>query len=123
MTVVDEYIAAIPEPEIRNRLEALRAVIQEEVPDGEDVISYGLATIDLHGKHLVHFGAFQHHIGFYPTGKGMAAIQEELAGFVHSKGTIHFPHDRPLPLELVRKVVRIRLQQVAAGSNARRARR
>lgn len=114
MSVIDEYIAAVPDPEIRSRLEALRAVIREEAPAGEDVISYGLATIDLRGKHLVHFGVFRRHIGFYPTGQGMAAIQEDLSGFVHSKGTIQFPHDRPLPLDLVRKVVRIRLHQLGA---------
>lgn len=115
MTVIDDYLAATPDPVVRSRLEALRSLLRDEVPEGVEVISYRIPTIDLHGQHLVHFAAFARHIGFYPTGEGMAAVKEDLTGFKHSKGSIQFPHDQPLPLDLVRKIVRLRVAQVAAN--------
>ncbi len=112
---VDEYIAGFP-PAVRAALEEIRAVIRAASPDATETISYGIPTFDLHGRHLVHFGGFAAHIGFYPVPSGIEAFEDELKPFKAGKGTARFPLDRPLPVDLMRRIVEFR-----ADENLRKA--
>ncbi len=106
---IDEYIAGFS-PEIQEKLETIRATIRKAAPKAEEAISYMMPTFKLRGN-LVHFAAFKNHIGFYPGASGIAAFQEELAGYETSKGTVQFPLDKRVPLTLITKIVKFRVQQ------------
>lgn len=106
---IDEYIACHT-PEIQEKLEKIRATIRKAAPKAEEAISYMIPTFKLHGN-LVHFAAYKNHIGFYPGAGGIAAFQEELAGYETSKGTVQFSLDKRLPLTLIAKIVKFRVQQ------------
>ena len=119
-TTIDEYITAFP-PDVRDRLSELRATIRREAPQAEERISYRIPTFFLNGN-LVHFAAFAHHVGFYPGPTGIAAFQDTLARFKNAKGSVQFPHDEPLPLDLVADIVRFRVTEntrVAARTRRR----
>ncbi len=106
---IDDYIAAFP-AETRELLAALRACIQTTAPDATEKISYAIPTFYLNGN-LVHFAAFKKHIGFYPGGSGIEAFQEELKPYKSGKGSVQFPLDQPLPLDLVRRIVEFRVEE------------
>ena len=106
---IDRYIAAFP-PEVQDLLQQLRQTIQNAAPSAVEAISYQIPTFKLHGN-LVHFAGFKKHIGFYPGAAGIAAFQDELAGYKSAKGSVQFPLDQPLPLALVTKIVRFRVAQ------------
>ena len=108
-TNIDEYIAGFP-AEIQHILQTLREVIREAAPAAHEAISYKLPTFKLNGN-LVHFAAFKGHIGFYPTPSGIDAFAAELAPYRTGKGTLQFPLDQPLPLDLVRRIVEYRVQE------------
>lgn len=108
-TTIDEYIAAFPE-DVRKVLNQLRQAIQATAPEAEETISYQMPTYTLHGN-LVHFAAFKHHIGFYPTPTGIEAFQKELAPYKGAKGSVQFPLDQPLPLPLIRRIVQYRMKE------------
>lgn len=108
-TTIDEYIAAFPE-DVRKVLNQLRQAIQATAPEAEETISYQMPTFTLHGN-LVHFAAFKHHIGFYPTPTGIEAFQKELAPYKGAKGSVQFPLDQPLPLPLIRRIVQYRMKE------------
>ncbi len=122
MTPIDVYLASAPE-QARQRLLQIRQVVLAEVPDGVETLSYAIPTVDLAGQHLVHFAGFAHHVGFYPTPSGMAAFDGELAAYKQGKGSVQFRHDQPLPLELVRQMVRARVAEVQALAASKRAKR
>lgn len=103
---IDEYIASFSE-DIQMKLQELRATIRAAAPDAEECISYQMPAYYLKGN-LVYFAAFSNHIGFYPTSSGIAAFQKEIEGYASSKGAVQFPINKPLPLELVSKIVRYR---------------
>jgi uncharacterized protein YdhG (YjbR/CyaY superfamily) len=106
---IDEYIAAFPE-EIQKILEELRATIKSAASGAEEKISYQMPTFTLKGN-LVHFAAHKKHIGFYPTPSGIRAFEQELSIYEASKGAIRFPIDRPLPLDLISKIVEFRVNE------------
>ncbi|HII85792.1 TPA: DUF1801 domain-containing protein [Candidatus Bathyarchaeota archaeon] len=106
---VDEYIAFFPN-NLQIKLQELRQTIRESAPDAEEVISYGMPAYRLSGI-LVYFAAFKKHIGFYPTSSGVEAFREELSDYETSKGTIRFPLNKPIPLELVTKIVKFRVDE------------
>ena len=106
---IDEYIAAFPE-EIQKILEELRATIESAAPGAEEKISYEMPTFTLKGN-LVHFAAHKKHIGFYPTPSGIQAFEQELSIYETSKGSIKFPIDKPLPLDLISKIVKFRVNE------------
>jgi uncharacterized protein YdhG (YjbR/CyaY superfamily) len=108
-TNVDEFIAAYP-PSVQKMLKQLRAAIKKAAPEAEESISYMMPAYKLHGP-LVYFGAYEKHIGFYPTGTGVAAFQKEIASYKSSKGAIQFPLDEPLPLTLVEKIVKFKVKE------------
>src|SRR5947208_4409257 len=111
-TTIDEYVTAVP-PETQNVLEEVRALIRASAPDAIETISYAIPTFDLNGKHLVHFAAYERHIGFYPTGSGIEAFKEEIKRYKWAKGSVQFPLDQPLPADLIRRIVEFRVEQVA----------
>ena len=109
-TTIDEYIATFPK-NIQAILEAIRNAIRISAPKSEEKISYGIPTFDLNGKHLVHFAAYKNHIGFYPTSSGIRAFKTELSPFKTSKGTVQFPLDKPIPFDLIKKIVKYRVKE------------
>ena len=104
---IDEYIAAFPE-DVQKILRELRAVIKAAAPEAEEKFSYQMPTFALHGN-LVHFAAHKSHIGFYPTPSGIEAFKEELAVYKGAKGSVQFPLDKPLPWDLIARIVRFRV--------------
>lgn len=107
-TSVDEYIGEFS-PEVQERLRQIRALIGEVAPSATETISYAIPTFDLNGRHLVHFAAFAKHIGLYPGDSGIRAFEAELEGYKHARGSVQFPLDRPLPLDLIRRITEFRL--------------
>ena len=108
-TTIDEYISTFPKP-VQEVLEKMRQTIRSAAPDATEAIAYGIPTFKLNGN-LVHFGGFKEHIGFYPAPRGIEAFKKELAPYSGSKGTIRFPLAKPLPYELVKKIVRFRVEE------------
>lgn len=117
---VAAYIDAAPEP-ARSRLRALADVVRAEAPEAVERIAYGLATWHK-GENLVHLGAFKHHVGIYPGAAALVAFAEELNAFKTSKGAIQVPHDAPLPVALVRRITRWRLEQAATNATLKASR-
>jgi len=109
-TSIDEYIAEFS-PETQKALEEMRALIKATAPDATETISYAIPTFDLNGKHLVHFAGYAKHVGFYPVPSAMEAFKDELAPYRHGKGSAQFPLDKPLPTELIRRIVEFRVDE------------
>ncbi len=99
----------LPE-EVQEQAELLRNTIQKAAPKAEEVISYNMPAYKMN-KVLVYFAVYKHHIGFYPTGSGIAAFQKEISAYKSSKGAVQFPIGEKLPLELISKMVKFRLEQ------------
>lgn len=108
-TSIDEYIATFPE-KVQILLEELRATIKAAAPDAEEKISYRMPTFFLKGN-LVHFAAHKKHIGFYPTPGAIQAFQSELSIYKGAKGSVQFPLEEPLPLELIARIVKYRVAE------------
>lgn len=114
---IDEYIARCP-ADVRDTLQKIRETIKKAAPKAEEAISYQMPTFKLHGN-LVHFGAFKHHIGFYPAPTGLDEFKAELAEYEGSKGAVRFPLDRPLPLALIAKIVKYRVKENVQRAEAK----
>ena len=106
---IDDFIAFYPKP-VQILLKKVRTTIKKAAPQSEEIISYGIPTFKLNGN-LVHFGAYKKHIGFYPGPSAIKNFKEELSGFTTSKGAIQFSLDKPLPLLLISRIVKFRLQE------------
>jgi len=106
---IDDYIANCP-GEVQAILKELRSVIRSAAPDAEEKISYGMPTFALKGN-LVHFAAHRNHIGFYPTPSGIETFKAELSEYDSAKGSVQFPLDRPLPMELISRIVNFRVTE------------
>jgi len=106
---IGDYIAAFPR-DVQKTLQGFRSAIRAAAPGAEETISYGIPTFDLKG-HLVHFAAYANHIGFYPASSGIRAFKKELSIFKTAKGTVQFALDRPLPLALIKRIVRFRVAE------------
>lgn len=115
---IDEYIAGFP-GEVRVRLERIRQTIRKAAPEAEEAIAYRMPTFRLNGN-LVHFAAFQKHIGFYPTPSGVENFRKELAPYATSKGAIQFPLDRPVPYALIGRIVKLRVKENQAKGRKKR---
>ncbi|WP_100489159.1 iron chaperone [Sporolactobacillus pectinivorans] len=107
---IDAYIAAFP-ADVQEKLKSLRAFIQQIVPGAKEKVSYQMPTFTLNGRNLVHFAAFKKHIGFYPGASGIAAFEKELSAYETSKGTVRFPFEEPVPLDLISKIVKFRAEE------------
>ena len=108
-STIDEYIATFTK-DIQGILKALRQAIRESAPKAEETISYQMPAFRLNGI-LVYFAAFRDHISFFPTSSGVAAFKKELSQYEISKGTIRFPLDKPIPMELVKEIVKYRVKE------------
>jgi uncharacterized protein YdhG (YjbR/CyaY superfamily) len=106
---IDEYIATFPE-NVQAALQKVRATIKAAAPDATEKISYQMPTFYLKGN-LVYFAAWKNHIGFYPIPSGMAAFEEELSQFERTKGGVQFPLDKPMPLDLITRIVEFRVAE------------
>ena len=115
---VDEYLKPFP-PAVRSMLDKLRQTIKAAAPEAEEVISYMMPAYKQNGV-LLYFGGYSTHIGFYPTSSGIEAFQKELSAYDSSKGTVRFPIDKPLPLGLIRKIVKFRLMETEAKKKAKK---
>jgi uncharacterized protein YdhG (YjbR/CyaY superfamily) len=115
---IDQYIRGFPE-DVQITLSELRLSIRFAAPEATEKISYRMPTFYFNGN-LVHFAAFAHHIGFYPTPGGIDGFQQELKVYNTSKGAIQFPLDQPLPLKLITKIVRFRVKENAQKAQAKR---
>jgi uncharacterized protein YdhG (YjbR/CyaY superfamily) len=109
MQTIDEYIETF-DPQIRQTLHEMRDFIKREAPEATEKISYGMPTFYLNGN-LVHFAAFKDHYGFYPSPSGIDAFEGELAPYRTGKGTLQFPFDKPIPWDLIKKVVQLRVRE------------
>lgn len=108
---VDEYIAGVPEP-ARSTLNKMRAAIRSAVPpEATETISYGIPAFKHNGV-LIWFAAFTDHFSLFPTAAVIEKFKNELKGYSTSKGTIHFPTDKPLPIPLIKKLVKARVAQM-----------
>jgi uncharacterized protein YdhG (YjbR/CyaY superfamily) len=108
---VDAYLAGVPQP-ARSTLNKIRVAIRSAVPsEATETISYGIPAFRHKGV-LVWFAAFSNHCSFFPTASVIEAFKNELKAFSTSKGTIHFPTDKPLPAALVKKMVKLRVAQI-----------
>lgn len=103
------YISSFPEP-IQKVLNSVRATIRSEAPEAEEKIGYGIAGFYLKGKPLVYFAAFKNHIGFYATPTGHEAFKNDLSQYKQGKGSVQFPLSEPMPLDLIRRIVRFRIE-------------
>jgi uncharacterized protein YdhG (YjbR/CyaY superfamily) len=106
---IDEYIAGFP-PGVQENLHKIRRIIKKAAPDAEEAIKYRMPTF-VSGGNLVHFAAFQNHIGFYPTPSGIEEFKDELASFESAKGSVQFPLDKPIPFGLIEKIVKFRVKE------------
>lgn len=114
---ITEYIATCP-AELRPRLEQLRAAISKAAPRAQERISYQIPTFSLCGN-LVHFAAYDRHVGFYPGASGVEHFQKDLASYATSKGAVQFPHDRAIPFGLIGKIVKFRIAENVEKAAAR----
>lgn len=105
----DEYAAAFP-ADVQAVLRQVREAVLRAAPAAKEVISYRMPAVRQHGI-LVFFAAFKHHIGFYPPIKGDAALEAAAAPYAGEKGNLRFPLDQPMPLELIERLTRLRVQQ------------
>lgn len=116
---IDEYIAGCSQ-EIQPILAELRKTIVKAAPEAEEKISWGMATFVYHGN-LVHFSAEKKHIGFHPAPSAIEAFRSDLASYHCSKGTVRFPYDMPLPLDLIRRMVIFRVTEQKALAEDKKA--
>ena len=104
---IDDYIQAYPK-DVQVLLEQMRLTIRRTAPSAEETISYSMPAFKQKGV-LVWFAAFKNHIGFYPGASGVAHFKKDLSRFKNAKGSVQFPHDKPLPLALISRIVRFRV--------------
>ena len=109
INTIDEYISSFPK-EIQTLLEQVRETIHKAAPEAEEAIKYAMPTFILNGN-LVHFAAFKHHIGFYPVPSGIEAFKKELSSYKGAKGSVQFPLDKPMPLDLISRIVEFRVNE------------
>lgn len=113
---IDDYIQAFP-PEIQSILETIRTTIRKAAPAAEEAISYKMPAFQQNGI-LVYFAAFKKHIGLFPPVSGDPAIEKAIAPYAGPKGNLQFPLDRPIPYDLIERIVRLRAKQNLANPRA-----
>ncbi len=110
---IEAYVATFPE-ETQALLQQVREAIKKAAPAATEAISYAMPTFKLNGKNLVHFAAFKNHIGFYPAPQGIEAFKEELSKYKGAKGSVQFPLDKLMPLDLITRIVKYRMENEKA---------
>ena len=107
---VDNYIKSFP-PHIRTILEQIRNTIKENAPEAIEGFAYQMPAYKINERPLVYFACFEKHIGFYATPSGHTKFENELSKYKHGKGSVQFPIDKPIPLDLIGKIVRYRVKE------------
>ncbi len=115
---IDQYIAGLPR-DVQERLRRIRAIITNAAPDAQETIKYQIPTFVL-GENLVHFAAFQNHIGFYPTSSVIQAFARELTDYPSGKGSVQFPLDKPVPFALIKRMVEFRVREAQEKLRAKK---
>jgi uncharacterized protein YdhG (YjbR/CyaY superfamily) len=118
---IDQYIAGFP-ADVRERLQAIRAMVHEVAPEATEGISYGMPAFK-QGGGLVYFAAFKHHIGLYGASAAADAFKDRIGNNKTTKGSIQFPSDRPLPMDLIREILEFRVQESFQRREARKSAR
>jgi uncharacterized protein YdhG (YjbR/CyaY superfamily) len=117
---IDEYVAAFP-GDVQKILQEVRTTIRKAAPDAVEAMKYGIPTF-VQGENLVHFGGFRTHVGFYPSPSGIEAFKKELSAYEGAKGSVRFPLDRRMPLGLIARIVKFRVQEVRQKTAKKKAR-
>lgn len=113
---VDDYIAVQPES-VRQKLEQVRATIQKAVPEAVEGIGYGMPGYKLRGKPMLYFAGFKEHYSlFAASGTFFAALRDELRGYEMRKGTVQFPLDKPVPVQLISRIAKLRAEGIAGSA-------
>jgi uncharacterized protein YdhG (YjbR/CyaY superfamily) len=107
---VEAYIADFPK-EVQKILIEVRDTIKTNAPDAVELLAYGMPGYKLNGHPLVYFGGFKEHVGFYATPAGHEAFEAELSKYKQGKGSVQFPIDTPMPLDLIGRIVKFRVQE------------
>jgi uncharacterized protein YdhG (YjbR/CyaY superfamily) len=110
MEHINSYIAAL-QPEFQSRMNAIRTLVKEMAPDAVEKIAYQMPAFYLNSRPLVYYASFKSHIGFYPIPSGLEAFKNELKEWKQGKGSVQFPINKPLPIELIRRIVEYRINE------------
>jgi uncharacterized protein YdhG (YjbR/CyaY superfamily) len=110
-TTVDAYIASFPE-EVQQAMQEIRSLIQQTAPEVVESISYAMPAYKYQNKPLVYFAGYAHHIGFYATPNGHEAFKEELSKYKGGKGSVQFPLNKKMPLALIKRIVKFRMNSI-----------
>jgi len=107
---VDEYIKTFP-GNVQKVLRSVRKTIKDVIPDAEEIISYQIPTFKLNGKYVIYFASWANHVSVYPKPRGNDTLNKQLSKFKGGKGTVQFPLDKPMPLSLIKKIVKYRIKE------------
>jgi uncharacterized protein YdhG (YjbR/CyaY superfamily) len=116
---IDNYIASFPEDAAR-AMQEVREVIRTNAPDAEECMSYAMPAYKLFGKPLVYFAAYKNHIGFYATPTGHKEFKQDLATYKQGKGSVQFPISKKMPLELIARMVRFRVEENSTKAQSKK---
>jgi uncharacterized protein YdhG (YjbR/CyaY superfamily) len=116
---IDEYIDTFPE-EVQTILKRVRRTIKAAAPEAAEKISYGIPTFTLNGKYLIYFAGWKQHISLYPIPAGDDAFHQEIAKYISGKGTLKFPIDKPMPLKLITKIVKLKVAENLSRTDKKR---
>lgn len=109
MDSVDAYLSTFP-AETQKRIQQIRLLIKSTVPNATETFAYMMPAYKLNGKAFVYFAAYERHIGFYSMGIGQQEFADELKGFKQGKGSIQFPLDKALPIDLIKRIIQLKAQ-------------
>ncbi|WP_395246003.1 iron chaperone [Agromyces sp. MMS24-K17] len=114
---VDAYLATFP-PEVAARLQRVRAAIHDVLPDAPEKMRYGIAAVQVGGRYWLHFAGWKRHIGLYPVPRADGELEADIAPWRAAKDTVNLPHDRDLPIELIRRITQLVVDRQAAAVEA-----
>ena len=109
-TTVDEYLAGIP-AEASEAVKKIRTIIKKAAPKAEEGLSYGIAGFKQNGKYFIYYSGYKKHTSIYPAPRSHEDFAEELTAYKGGKGTVQFPLDKPLPADLIKRIVKFRLKE------------
>src|SRR5262245_10986531 len=116
---IDEYISTFPK-DVQKILKQVRKTIKAAAPKSEEKISYGIPTFTMNGKYLIYFAGWKNHISLYPVPVGDDEFNKEVSQYVAGKGTLKFPIEKPLPLKLITKIVKLKVADSAKRSDKKK---
>jgi uncharacterized protein YdhG (YjbR/CyaY superfamily) len=116
---VDNYISSFPE-NVQSIMKQIRTIIKKNAPEAEESIAYQMPAYKTNGRPLVYFAAFKNHIGFYATPTGHSEFEKDLSGYKQGKGSVQFPFDKPMPLDLIARIVRFRVEENSARTKKKK---